>query len=103
MSAVAERVPVRRKVTPVQFGARLRELREAAGLTLRDMAARVGKSYATVSQWEAGNTSPNFVDVVKIAAVLGQPVDAFAVIPTTIPERPMGRKPKPKPADDGGE
>src|SRR5437867_9563174 len=51
-------------------GARVRALREAQGLSLRDLAARSGVSAPMLSQVERGETSPTLAVATKIAAGL---------------------------------
>lgn len=52
------------------FGARLRELRAAAGLTQRELAARSGTSSAAISNFEAGNNAPTLGTLVRLAEAL---------------------------------
>lgn len=52
-------------------GARVRSLREQAGLSLRDLAERSGVSATTLSQVERGNSSPTLTVAERIAAGLG--------------------------------
>src|SRR5258706_2924206 len=54
-----------------QVGRRVRALREARGLSLRDLAERCGVSAPMLSQVERGDTSPSIVVASKIAAGLG--------------------------------
>lgn len=54
----------------VAIGARVRSLREARGLSLRDLAARAGVSAAMLSQVERGATSPSIAVAGRIAAGL---------------------------------
>ena len=61
----AERNPVH------QAGRRVRALREARGLSLRDLAERSGVSAPMLSQVERGDTSPTLAVAGKIAAGLG--------------------------------
>ena len=51
-------------------GARVRALREAMGLSLRDLAERSGVSAPMLSQVERGETSPTLAVAAKIAAGL---------------------------------
>ena len=51
-------------------GARVRALREAMGLSLRDLAARSGVSAPMLSQVERGETSPTLAVASRIAAGL---------------------------------
>ena len=55
-------------ITPV--GPRIRALREAEGLSLRDLADRSGVSAPMLSQVERGETSPTLSVAVRIAAGL---------------------------------
>lgn len=93
--------PAVSRVNPFEFGARLREIREAKGMTLSQVAKLIGKTAGAVSLWEGGGRSPDFITVVAIAKALNVDVAEFAVMPDHIPERPLGRKPR-KPADDTG-
>src|ERR1700759_185923 len=53
-------------------GLRIRALREAMGLSLRDLAQRSGVSSPMLSQVERGETSPALASAPKIAAGLGR-------------------------------
>lgn len=69
-----------------QFSAaRLRELREASGLSRTQLAARVGRTEQTVWLWERGQVPhPNLFGV--IASVLGCAVaDLFAPVTDDVP------------------
>lgn len=55
---------------PAVIGARLRALREASSLSLRELALRCGVSAPMLSQVERGETSPTLVVAAKIAAGL---------------------------------
>ncbi|MGH2832694.1 MAG: helix-turn-helix domain-containing protein [Solirubrobacteraceae bacterium] len=55
---------------PAVIGARVRALREASGLSLRDLAARSGVSAPMLSQVERGETSPTLSVAARIAAGL---------------------------------
>lgn len=55
----------------VPIGRRVRALREAQGLSLRDLAARCGVSAPMLSQVERGDTSPTLAVAGKIASGLG--------------------------------
>ena len=82
-------------VKPKQFGARLRQLREEAGVSQKELADHLKLSDATISQWEGGVRSPNFVVVVKIAEFLKKEMNDFAVIPDEIRPRTAGRPKRP--------
>ncbi len=55
---------------PSVIGARVKALREASGLSLRDLAARSGVSAPMLSQVERGETSPTLTVASRIAAGL---------------------------------
>ena len=55
---------------PLQIGGRVRALREAMDLSLRDLAARSGVSAPMLSQVERGETSPTIAVAGKIASGL---------------------------------
>ncbi len=55
---------------PAVIGARVKALREASGLSLRDLAARSGVSAPMLSQVERGETSPTLTVASRIASGL---------------------------------
>ena len=55
---------------PLDVGPRVRALREAMDLSLRDLAERCGVSAPMLSQVERGETSPTLSVAAKIAAGL---------------------------------
>ncbi len=57
-------------LAPSVIGARVKALREASGLSLRDLAARSGVSAPMLSQVERGETSPTLTVASRIAAGL---------------------------------
>jgi transcriptional regulator with XRE-family HTH domain len=57
-------------LSPAKVGTRVRALRESAGLSLRDLAARSGVSAPMLSQVERGETSPTLTVAERIAAGL---------------------------------
>ena len=59
-----------RELAPATIGARVKALREAADLSLRDLAARSGVSAPMLSQVERGETSPTLTVAARIAAGL---------------------------------
>src|SRR6188472_2090761 len=56
--------------TQIHIGPRVRALREAMDLSLRDLAERSGVSAPMLSQVERGETSPTIAVAAKIAAGL---------------------------------
>src|SRR3712207_9275841 len=55
---------------PIAIGPRVRALRDAMGLSLRDLAARSGVSAPMLSQVERGETSPTLAVASRIAGGL---------------------------------
>jgi transcriptional regulator with XRE-family HTH domain len=60
-----------------RFPDRLRELREAAGLSQGELAARAGISQPRITEYERGRRSPTWESVVRLAMILGVSTDAF--------------------------
>ncbi len=58
-------------VTELQLGTRIRALRRARRLTLRDVAERAGVTESFLSQVERDVTSPSIATVHRIAGALG--------------------------------
>ena len=59
------------------LGADLRALRKARGLTLTELALKVGRSVGWLSQIERDLTEPSIADLRKLAHALDQPVSLF--------------------------
>ncbi len=59
------------------FAARLRELRQEANLPVAELARRALVTRQAVYRWEAGERSPSFADVQRLAAALSVGVAAF--------------------------
>jgi transcriptional regulator with XRE-family HTH domain len=57
-------------LSPAVIGARVKALREAAGLSLRDLSERSGVSAPMLSQVERGETSPTLTVAARIASGL---------------------------------
>lgn len=75
-----------------RFAARLRELREEAGLSRKELAERAGmKSEGGIRDLEQGRRSPSWETVLALAAALGVDCTAFTQEPS--PEAAEPRKP----------
>lgn len=85
--AVAER----RLLTKKQLGARLRELRLAAGLTQEALALKLGMPQNSYSNWERGEASPGLELIDKIAKAIGCDPGQFGKLPSSIPKIKKGR------------
>ena len=68
--ATAAATPAPDPLGPEVIGARVKALREASGLSLRELAARSGVSAPMLSQVERGETSPTLTVAARIAAGL---------------------------------
>ncbi len=83
--ATADDTPTR--VDARVVGSRLRALRAAAGLSLRDVAARSGLSASFVSGLERGTTGASVAALVRLAGVFDTTVAALVGV-STEPSRP---------------
>lgn len=54
-----------------RFGAELRRLREAAGRTQTDVGSAIGRTHATLVNWESGKTKISKSDLACLLAELG--------------------------------
>src|SRR4051794_13520368 len=70
MAAVAATNGTPPPADPIAVGPRVRALREAMGLSLRDLAQRTGVSAPMLSQVERGETSPTLAVAQRIAGGL---------------------------------
>jgi transcriptional regulator with XRE-family HTH domain len=77
-----------------RLGNRIRELREAAGLTREQLGAAAGVSVRAVVQWELGEREPGWFNVLALAAALGVDCRAFAAEPAERPPAGPGRPKK---------
>jgi transcriptional regulator with XRE-family HTH domain len=82
------------------FAEKLRELRDAAGLSEAKLAAAAGLPFGTVHTYALGLRKPSFAAVVKIAKALGVDCTAFAECEDVTGEEE--EKPTKKPAQKKG-
>ncbi|AMV23955.1 transcriptional repressor DicA [Gemmata sp. SH-PL17] len=59
------------------FKMRLRELRNAAGLSQARAAKAVGVHIQTYMRWERGETEPTFTELCTLAGILGATLNDF--------------------------
>jgi transcriptional regulator with XRE-family HTH domain len=59
----------------LELGRRIRKQRRAIGLTQVKLAAALGVTQVTISQWETGATVPSWTRHRQVARVLGIDVD----------------------------
>lgn len=64
-----------RKINNIDFGERLKKLRELKGLTKSDLAKFLKVSYKTITRWEKGETVPSILELKEIAKILEVPED----------------------------
>lgn len=83
------------------FGVRLRALREAAGLSRADLAARAGMAVSGLVKLETGAREPSWSVVLDLARALVVEPGAFVYegAPPEPPVRLRGRPRKPRTAD----
>lgn len=75
-----------------QFGARVRELRLAAGMSQEEFAAHCGLHRTYVGGIERGERNVGLVNVIKLATTLGVPVAELFPTPPTPPPPIAGSK-----------
>jgi transcriptional regulator with XRE-family HTH domain len=76
------------------FAARLKELREAAGLSQSQLAERAGMHRFGVSKLEQGLREPSWATVQAIASALGVSCESFQQPAAERPAAKPGRPPK---------
>lgn len=54
----------------IEVGEQIRDAREEAGLSQRELAARMGTSQAAIARLEAGSVAPTLTTLQKVAAAL---------------------------------
>src|SRR5262245_42906719 len=77
-----------------RFAGRLRELRERAALSQKELAERVGLTVRQVSRLETEAQKPSWETVVALAEALGVDCRAFLAEPARMPEPKRGRPKK---------
>jgi DNA-binding XRE family transcriptional regulator len=88
-------------VTDLSFGARLKQLREQAGLTQPELAERAGMNRFGIAKLEQGVREPTWATVQALCQALGLSCAAFegttssgGIPPEPSPETPPGGKSK---------
>jgi transcriptional regulator with XRE-family HTH domain len=77
------------------FAGRLKELREASGITQPQLAERAGLTKDGVAQLETGRRSPSWETVVELCKALGVGPGEFLKPPADRPPAGRGRPRKP--------
>lgn len=57
------------------FGSNLQSLREAQGLSQKELANQVGVSTGMIAEWESDESSPNLTELSRLSKTLGIPAD----------------------------
>lgn len=63
------------KVNPKKIGDNIRESRETAGMSVRELADEMDVSFQTVYRWESGERLPETANIVRIAKILNVSAD----------------------------
>jgi transcriptional regulator with XRE-family HTH domain len=79
---------------PEWFAGRLRELREAAGLTQQQLADAAGLKLAGIRNLEQGRTFPEWPSVLSLCTALGVGCESFTTPPTAREKPGRGRPAK---------
>ena len=82
---------------PAWFGARLRELRTAAGLSRKALADAAGLKEGGVRDIEQGRRMPGWPTVLALCNALGVKCEAFTQEPTADAEPPKRGRPRKPP------
>lgn len=61
----------------MEVGNRIREIRKAQGMSMKELARRVGLSYLTIQRIETGEVSPSVAVLSEIAYCLQHPITSF--------------------------
>jgi transcriptional regulator with XRE-family HTH domain len=77
------------------FGLRLKELRQAAGLTQPALAVQAGLSKSAIADMEQGRYAPGWKTLHAVATALGVSLEAFLAAPSA-DVQPQGRGRPPK-------
>jgi transcriptional regulator with XRE-family HTH domain len=82
------------------FADKLRQLRDAAGLTQEQMAERSGITLWTIRGYEQGRRDPNWKGMLSLAKALNVAAEVFCECDESTPEkqsaRPRGRPSRPE-------
>lgn len=71
--------PKKASMFAIEFGRRLRVMREERGLSQRDLAARLHTRPPQISRYENGSQLPNLETLTSLAAILNTAVDELAL------------------------
>ena len=74
----------------MDFCTRLKELREAEGLTQKELAVKVNVKGTTICKYETGALEPSFDMLKKLAGLFGVSTDYLLGYPVDLPEFEKG-------------
>ena len=60
-------------------GQNIRDMRMAAGVTIKDMQDKIGVSAQAICKWQKGDAMPTIDNMVIIAAILNTTIDQIIV------------------------
>jgi transcriptional regulator with XRE-family HTH domain len=86
-------------MNPEWFSGRLRELREATGLSRQGLADKAGMKLGGIRDLEQGRNKPSWETVLALCQALGVPCDAFTQEPAEQSPAKPGRPRKATAAD----
>lgn len=58
-------------------GTRIRDARNASGMTVEAVARELGTSSRTVAGWQSGRSRPSYEKLAHLAALFGRPISYF--------------------------
>jgi Zn-dependent peptidase ImmA (M78 family)/DNA-binding XRE family transcriptional regulator len=73
--------------TAAWLSQRIREVREEAGFTQAELAARMGRTQTAISYWESGKRLPGLDDLIDLSVAVGK--DVMYLLPPEQPRQPM--------------
>jgi len=76
---------------PKWFAGRLRELREQAGLTQKQLGTKAGLSERAIAQWERGVREPGWSNILALCQALDVECTTFTQQPASRPSPGAGR------------
>ena len=64
----------------------IKKLREAAGMTQAELAARLQLTTPSVTKWELGRANPTYDNLIQLAEIFGVSLDEVAGRKTSAPK-----------------
>lgn len=101
MTAIDEPLVMDALMDARTFGLRLRELRQAAGMSQAALSKSSGIPQGTLAKWELGNREALVSAIPKLAVALGVPVESLFADPAS--DVPRSKRGRPRKADEDDE